>query len=352
MTKPRVLVIHPLVFVDRDELESKFVVEQLQWELPAKEQELKEKIKAKDGVICFSTDIFNREVLQSTDELKVISSVSAGLDHVDLVEATKRGIYVTNTPRALTDSVAEFAIAVLLAITKRIPEGDRMIRSGRWKGPPKGRPGLTYMIGPELKGKTLGIVGLGRIGSAIARKVKGFGLRVFYYDIVKRPEIENELGIRSMSLERLLMESDFVALCVSLTAQTRGLIGARQLGTMKNTAYLVNVSRGPIVDEGALARALKRGRIAGAALDVFATEPIRKDHPLASLDNVVLTPHIASATLEARRAMVFQAIDNITKLFEGRIPMDLANPEAMEKRPLHQLRMLGPNVPHHARASA
>ncbi len=350
MTKPRVLVIHPLVFVGRGELESEFIVEQLQWQLPAKEQELREKIKAKDGVICFSMDIFNREVLQSADELKVISSVSAGLDHIDLAEATKRGIYVANTPRAPTDSVAEFAIASLLAIAKRIPEGDRMIRSGRWKGPPKGKPGLTYMIGPELKGKTLGIIGLGRIGSAIARKIKGFGLRILYYDIAKRREIEKELDIGATSLERLLMESDFVALCVSLTAQTRGLIGARQLGMMKRTAYLVNVSRGAILDEEALARVLKRGRIAGAALDVFATEPIRKDHALASLENIVLTPHIASATLEARRAMVFQAVENMTELFKGIVPMDLANPEVMKKRPLDQLRMLRPSVPHHARA--
>jgi len=336
MTKPRVLVTHSLVYIGKEELASRFDVEQLVSEAPVKERELKEKLKGKDGVICFLTDKFNLPVLDSASELKVISSVSAGLDHVDLKEATRRGIYVTNTPRALTDSVAEFAVATLLAIAKRIPEADEIVRSGGWKG----GWSLTYMLGPELKGKTLGIVGLGRIGSAVARKVGGFGLRVVYHDIVEKPEIENELSINFMPLEGLLAESDFVVLCVSLTDQTRGMIGAHQLGMMKKTAYLVNVSRGPVVDEKALVKILKEGRIAGAALDVFAKEPIGKSHPLTSLDNVVLTPHIASATVEARRAMALRAFDNITSLFKGIAPTDLANPEVMKIRPLDQLKML------------
>lgn len=336
MSKPRILVTHPLVFLTGEDLSRRFDIRQLDSELPIGDEQLKREISDKDGAVCFLTDRFNIDVLRAANDLKVISSVSAGLDHIDLAEATARGIYVTNTPTELTNSVAEFAIAIMLALSRRITEADGIVRSGQWKG----GWGLTYMLGSELKGKSVGIIGLGRIGTAVAKKLRGFDVSLSYCSRTRKMEIEKSLGIQYLSLDDLLSGSDHVIVCVSLNDQTRGMIGQRELLLMKKSAYLVNVSRGQVIDEESLVKVLREEKIAGAALDVFPKEPIGKHHPLVQLKNVLLSPHIGSATEEARRAMVLSAIENLTAIFEGIEAPNMANPEVMKKRPLKAVKML------------
>lgn len=336
MGKPRILVTHPLVFLTDEDLTRRFDIRQLDSELPIGGEQLKHELAGKDGAVCFLIDRFSADVLQATNDLKVISSVSAGLDHIDLAEATARGIYVTNTPTALTNSVAEFAIAIMLALSRRITEADAIVRSGQWKG----GWGLTYMLGSELKGKSVGIIGLGRIGTAVAKKLGAFDVSLSYCSRTRKIEAEQSLGIRYLALDDLLSISDYVIICVSLSDQTRGMIGERELLLMRESAYLVNVSRGQVIDEASLVKVLREKKIAGAALDVFEKEPIGNDHPLAQLKNVFLSPHIGSATKEARRAMVLDAIENLTAIFEGIEAPNIANPEVMKRRPLKVVKML------------
>src|SRR5690348_12428577 len=260
--------------------------------------ELRERIRGKQGVVSQLTDKFSAPVIEQLDGIRIIANVAVGFDNIDVPAATRRKILVTNTPDVLTDTTADFAFALLMATARRVVEGHKFVHSGQWT---KWR--IDLLVGQDVHHRTLGIFGMGRIGQAVARRAGGFAMRVIYHDARRAPaEVEKALGLEYVSPEQLLREADFVSLHVPLMAETRKLIGAAQLRLMKPTAILVNTSRGPVVDEAALAEALERRAIAGAGLDVFENEP--RVHPLLlKLDNVVLVPHIGSATVETRRKM-------------------------------------------------
>ena len=299
-------------------------------EEPAPYDLILEKVRDIDGLLCLLTDKIDARVIEAGERLKVISNYAVGYDNIDVEAATKRGIYVTNTPGVLTETTADLAWAILMAIARRVVEADKYVRAGRWVH----AWGPKMMLGSDVHGKTLGIVGLGRIGSAVARRAKGFNMRVIYYDVVRREDLEGELGLEYKPLEELLREADYITLHVPLTKDTYHLIGERELNMMKPTAYLINTSRGAVIDQRALYRALKERRIAGAALDVFEKEPIDQDDPLLELDNVVLTPHIGSASVETRKKMAMMAAENLVSVLRGVEPPNLVNPEVRKIRPL------------------
>lgn len=269
-----------------------------------------------DALFCLLTDKIDGEVMDAFGpQLKVVANMAVGFDNIDTLEATKRGILITNTPDVLTDTVAEHTFALMLAIAHRITEADKFTKSLKYQG---WAPML--LLGNDLSSKTLGVVGLGRIGSRVAHHAaKGFEMKVFYYDINRNEEFEKEFNAVYVSLDDLLKQSDFVSIHVPLLPATQHLINAEKLKLMKPTAYLINTSRGPIIDEAALAYALKNEVIRGAALDVFEFEP-KITPELLTLDNVILTPHIASATKETRSKMSTLAATNIIEALEGRTP--------------------------------
>lgn len=299
-------------------------------EEPAPYDLILEKVRDIDGLLCLLTDKIDARIIEAGERLKVISNYAVGYDNIDVEVATKRGIYVTNTPGVLTETTADLAWAILMAIARRVVEADKYVRAGRWVH----AWGPKMMLGSDVHGKTLGIVGLGRIGSAVARRAKGFNMRVIYYDVFRREDLERELGLEYKPLEELLKEADYVTLHVPLTKETYHLIGERELNLMKPTAYLINTSRGAVIDQKALYKALKERRIAGAALDVFEKEPIDPDDPLLELDNVVLTPHIGSASIETRKKMAMIAAENLVSVLRGVEPPNLVNPEVRRIRPL------------------
>lgn len=288
------------------------------------------KVRKVDGLLCLLTDRIDSEVIKKGSKLKVISNCAVGFDNIDVEAATRRGIYVTNTPGILTETTADCAWALLFAIARRIAEADRHVRSGKWIH----AWGPRMFLGSDIHGKTLGIIGLGRIGSTVAKRAKGFDINIIYYDIKRRRGLEEKLGVTFKSLGEVLSEADFVTIHVSLTEETYHMIGRRELSMMKRTAYLVNTSRGPVIDEGELYTALKERVIAGAALDVFEHEPIDPKSPLLGLDNVVLTPHIASASVETRTKMAVVAANNLVGVLRGEEPPNLVNPEVRKIRPL------------------
>ncbi len=290
---------------------------------PLRKAELLAKVREAEvaGLICLLSDRIDREVLEAGKALKVVANVAVGYDNIDLQAASELGVMVTNTPEVLTEATADLTFGLILALARRIVEGDKLVREGGFHGWE-----LDLLLGAEVHHKTLGIVGLGRIGQAVARRARGFGMEVLYSDPVRRPELERELEAQFISLEELLQRSDFVSLHLPLTPQTRHLLGKKELGLMKPTAFLINVARGPIVDEAALVEALKAGRLAGAALDVFEHEP--EVHPeLLELANVVLTPHIGSAGRETRVKMAIMAAENVIAALAGQRPPNLVNPE-------------------------
>jgi glyoxylate reductase len=284
-------------------------------ENPLSRQELLARLRGKDGLICQITDTIDDEVL-ATPGLKVVANVAVGYNNIDVAAAKRRGVVVTNTPDVLTETTADFAWALLLAAARRVVEADRYARSGQWTSWK-----WDLLWGADVHGKTLGIVGFGRIGRAVARRALGFQMRVLYHDAVRSaPDVERELKATFVDKDVLLRESDFITLHVLLSAETRHLIDERALRSLKKSAILVNAARGPIVDEAALARALAEKRIAAAGLDVFEEEPVI--HPgLLSLTNVVLAPHIASASLETRIAMSTLAVKNCLAVLEGKAPL-------------------------------
>jgi glyoxylate reductase len=289
-------------------------------------EELMRGVSGKDGLLCLLTDKIDAEVMDAAGpNLKVISNYAVGYDNIDVTEATRRGIAVTNTPGVLTETTADLTWAIMMAVARRIVEADNFLRTEQWKG---WAPCL--MLGHDVYGKTLGIVGLGRIGKAIARRAKGFDMRVLYYDTRRDEQAERELGVAYVPLENLLRESDFVSIHAPLTEKTRHLIGEKELRLMKPTAFLVNVARGPLVDEAALIRALREKWIAGAALDVFEREPYVPPE-LIQMKNVVLVPHIGSASVETRSKMAMMAVENLLAVLEGKIPPNLVNPEVIQK---------------------
>jgi glyoxylate reductase len=284
-------------------------------EHPLTRQELLGRLKGKQGLICQSTDKVDDEML-GTPGLQVVSNVAVGYNNIDVAAAKRRGVVVTNTPDVLTETTADFAWALLMAAARRVVEADRYARSGEWT---KWQWDLLW--GTDIHGKTLGVLGFGRIGRAVARRALGFGMRVLYHDTVRCPaETERELKATYVDKDTLLRESDFVSLHVLLMAETRHLIDERALRSMKKSAVLVNAARGPIVDEAALVRALTEKWIAAAGLDVFEEEP--KVHPgLIPLTNVVMAPHIASASYDTRVAMSELAVKNCVAVLEGKAPI-------------------------------
>ena len=273
--------------------------------------ELRERIAGKDALVCLLTDAIDRSVIDAAPGLKAIANVAVGYNNIDVPYARSRGIVVTNTPDVLTESVADFTWALILAITRRLSEGERLVRRGEWQG-----WALDLMLGTELRGKQLGLIGVGRIGRAVAARAGAFGMKVAYTS--RRPL--DFPDAEAMQLDRLLLTSDVVSLHVPLTPETRHLIDKRALTRMKRSAFLINTARGPVVDEAALAWALQHHLLAGAALDVYEQEPIV--HPdLLSLENVLLVPHLASGTTETRTAMAALAVDNVLAVLAGRPPL-------------------------------
>jgi glyoxylate reductase len=273
--------------------------------------ELRTRIAGTDALVCVSTDRLDAPAIDAASNLKVIANVAVGYDNIDVTHARSRGIVVTNTPDVLTDAVADFTWALILAITRRLSEGERVVRRGEWKG-----WALDFMLGSGLKGKQLGLIGVGRIGAAVAARGSVFGMHVAY---TSRRAVDMP-GAESMSIDRLLVTSDIVSLHVPLTPETTHLIDKRALARMKRSAYLINTSRGRVVDEAALAWALQHHLLAGAALDVYENEP-SVDPDLLRLDNVLLIPHLASATTETRTAMADLAAENVLAVLGGRPPL-------------------------------
>ena len=274
-------------------------------------RELHARLADTDALVCLLTDPIDRPAIDAAPKLKVIANVAVGYNNIDVVYARSKGIVVTNTPDVLTEAVADFTWAMILAITRRISEGERVVRAGQWKG-----WALDFLLGSELRGKQLGLVGVGRIGRAVAARAPAFGMRVAY--TTRRP-IEMP-GAESMSLDRLLNTSDVVSLHVPLTPETTHLIDRKAIARMKRSAYLINTARGPVIDEAALAWAMQQRLLAGAALDVYEHEPAI--HPdLLKLDNVLLLPHIGSATTETRTAMADLAADNVLAVLAGHAPI-------------------------------
>jgi lactate dehydrogenase-like 2-hydroxyacid dehydrogenase len=291
-------------------------------EIPPPYDVIVEKMGDKEGLLCLLTDRIDSALMDAAPELKVISQCAVGFDNINVEAATERGIPVGNTPGVLTDATADFAFTLLMAAARRIGEAIEYVQEGRWK-----TWGLTLLLGQDVYGATLGIVGLGRIGKAVAQRASGFAMKVLYHDTVRQPEVEDELGVAYRELDDLLREADYVSLHVSLTEETRGLIDARALALMKPTAILINTCRGPVVDAEALYTALKTGQIAYAALDVTDPEPLPADHKLLDLPNLIVAPHIASATVTSRTRMALMAVENLATGLRGERLPHCANPE-------------------------
>jgi glyoxylate reductase len=295
-------------------------------ELPPPRSVLVENVREIDGLVSLLTDRIDSKLMEEAPKLRVISNYAVGFDNIDILEATRRGIIVGNTPGVLTDTTADLTFALLLSAARRIVEGDKVVRAGRWK-----TWGPMTLLGQDVHGATLGIIGLGRIGVAVAKRAQGFGMKMLYYDIARNKQAEDELGIQFADMDSVLEQSDFITLHTILTAQTHRLIGAKEFGKMKKTAIFVNTSRGPIVDNMALYEALKNGKIAYAALDVTEPEPMPADHPLLVLENVIVVPHIASASVATRTKMGLMAADNLIAGLKGQLPPNPVNPEALER---------------------
>ncbi len=291
---------------------------------------LLEKVKDADALVTMLSERIDGEVFDAAPRLRIVANYAVGYDNIDVREATRRGIYVTNTPDVLTDATADFAWALLLATARRLVEGDSFVRSGEWK-----KQGVAWhplmLLGRDVYGKTIGVVGFGRIGQAVARRAKGFGMKILYNARSRKPEAEKELGAEFRPLDELLMESDFVVLAVPLTEETYHMINEERLKLMKPNAVLVNIARGKVVDTGALVRALREGWIAGAGLDVFEEEPYYNED-LFGLKNVVLAPHIGSASYGAREGMAELVARNLISFKMGEVPPTLVNREVLEVR--------------------
>ena len=282
-------------------------------------------LQDKEGLVCLLTEKINDELLRSAPKLRIASNVAVGYDNIDVDACTKRGVVVTNTPGVLDETTADFAWTLLMTAARRVAEGEVLARSGTWKG-----WNLDQLCGADVWGKTLGIVGFGRIGRSVARRASGFQMRVIYTDAIRATEeVEKSVNAEFRDMNWLLAESDFISLHVPLLPETSGLFDAPKFSRMKPTAFLINTSRGPVVDEAALVAALENKKIAGAALDVFENEP--SIPPGLKRPNVVLTPHIASASIETRSKMAVMAANNIVAMFKDQRPPNILNPDAFKK---------------------
>jgi len=328
MAKSRIYITRPLPEPAMRMLEG--AVEYRMWDRedePVPRESLLREVVDVDGVICLITEKMDAEVIDRMRRSTVIAQVAVGIDNIDVASATRRGIFVTNTPGVLTETTADMGWAILMATARRVVEGDKFTRSGRWK-----TWELMGFTGQDVHGATLGIIGLGRIGAAIARRARGFAMTILYNNRRPADALGAEVGARYVSLDDLLRQSDFVMVSCALTAETRHLIAERELGLMKPTAVLVNIARGPIVDQRALYRALVDRKIWAAGLDVFEVEPVPMDEPLLKLDNVVVPPHLGSASTATRIKMATMAAQNCLAGVSGRVPPNVVNPEAAERR--------------------
>lgn len=279
-------------------------------ELPPPRELLLQRVQGVEGILSLLTDKMDGEVMDAAGpQLKVISNYAVGYDNIDVPAATERGIKVGNTPGVLTETTADFAFALLMAAARRIVEGDNFTRAGKWQ-----TWGPTLLLGPDVHGSTLGLIGYGRIGRAVAKRAQGFDMRVLYYN---RTPTDDQYGAQAVGLDTLLQESDFVSLHVPLTEETHHMINAERLEMMKETAVLINTARGPVVDHRALYEALRSGAISFAALDVTEPEPIAADDPLLTLDNIIIVPHIASASFATRGKMARMAAENLIAGLKG-----------------------------------
>lgn len=320
--RPRVLVTRQLPGEALGRLGK--LVELRVWEdeLPPPREALLELVRGVDGLITLLTDRVDRPLLAASPTLRAVSNVAVGYDNIDVPACTARRIPVGNTPGVLTETTADFAFTMLMGLARRVAEADAYVRAGRWR-----TWSPTLLLGSDIHGATLGLVGLGQIGAAMARRARGFGMRVLYVNRHARPELEAELGLKRVDKATLLAESDFVSLHVPLNAETRHWLGRAELAAMKPGAMLINTARGSVVDQAALAEALAQGKLGGAALDVTEPEPLPMDSPLLKLPNVLIAPHIASASHATRGRMASMAVDNLLAALDGRRPPHCVNPE-------------------------
>ena len=322
MSKPKVFVTRVIPEKGLEIIRGYCEVDVWESDLPPTRIELLQHVRGVDGLVCLLTDTIGEEVMdQAGSQLKVISNYAVGFDNIDVPAATARKIPVGNTPDVLTDATADFAFALLMAVARRIPEAERYVHEGKWKtwGP------LT-LLGVDVQGATLGLVGFGRIGKAVARRALGFDMRVIYYSPSEKKAYQ-DLNATQVEFETLLEESDFISLHTPLTPETRHLIDSEAFSKMKPNAVLVNTARGPVVDSEALYEALKKKRIFGAGLDVTEPEPIPMDSPLLTLDNIVIVPHIASASKAAREKMSRIAAENLIAGLKGERLPNCVNPK-------------------------
>lgn len=309
-TRPYIYVTRPLLGTALQRLGQQAEIKVWPEDGPPSRSELLDRVRMADGLLCVLSERIDAELLGAAPRLRIVANMAVGYDNVDLPAASARGVLVTNTPGVLTETTADLAFALMLGFARRLVEGDAVVRQGRW---PAWSP--SFLLGRDLHGTTLGIVGLGGIGEAVARRARAFNMRVLYTSRTRKPHVEATLGIEWASLDEVLREADWLSLHVALSGETRGLIGARELSLMKPGAVLVNTARGAVVDEAALIEALASGRLAGAALDVFSQEPLPVDSPLLSLPNVLVSPHVGSATLATRTRMADLAVDNLITYF-------------------------------------
>jgi glyoxylate reductase len=320
--RPRVFVTRQLPGEALERLGRRVELRVWEDELPPPRETLLDLVRGMDGVITLLTDRVDARLLEVSPSLRAVSNVAVGYDNIDVPACTARRIPVGNTPGVLTETTADFAFALLMGLARRVAEADVYVRAGRWR-----TWSPTLLLGVDIHGATLGIAGLGQIGAAVARRARGFGMRVLYVNRHPRPELEAELGLRRVDKATLLAESDFLSLHMPLTAETRHWLGRAELAAMKPGALLINTARGPVVDQAALAEALVQGPMGGAALDVTDPEPLAMDSPLLKLPNVLIAPHIASATHATRGRMASMAVDNLLAALDGRRPPHCVNPE-------------------------
>lgn len=328
MKKPQIFVTRQIPQEGLEILKDYCQVEVSEYDGVIPRSLLLKRVKDTDGLLVLLTDKIDKEVISAAGKrLRVISNYAVGYNNIDIGEATKKGIMVTNTPGVLTETTADLAWALLMSIARRIVEGDKFVRAGKFRG---WEPML--LLGTDIYEATLGLIGFGRIGQAMARRAKGFNLKVLYYDKNPvSPIIEKELGVSRAGFDEILRKSDFISIHVPLNEETFHLIGQKELSIMKKESYLINTARGPIVDEKALVKALKDGVIRGAALDVFENEP-EIEQELMSLDNIVMVPHIGSASYQTRTKMAIIAAKNILSALKGERPEFLVNPEVLDKK--------------------
>ena len=326
MSKPKVYVSRMIPDEGLEMIRQAAEMQVWEGELPPPRDVLLQKVREVDGLVSLLTDKIDGELLDANPKLKVVANYAVGFDNIDIPAATARGVPIGNTPGVLTDTTADLAFTLLMAAARRIQESIDYVRAGKWK-----TWGPKLLTGPDIHGVTLGLIGFGRIGQAMARRANGFGMRVLYHDVYRNPELEKSMGVVYADMDTLLRESDFVSVHTDLNATTRHMMNAAAFAKMKRTAILVNSARGPIVDPNDLYDALKAGTIAGAALDVTEPEPIPMDSPLLTLPNCLIVPHIASASVATRAKMATMAAANVIAGIRGEKLPTCVNPDVYEK---------------------